>query len=1032
MARLILVVIFCVSLPLLMLIYGSSQIDVNAAGAGQEIADKAKALAWPEKDKSKSTSPTTAFSEAAKAVGLSADNDCLRFVQVVILSSGVDPSFPKGEYSHNGGVDEYSTVKYMNDSSKWKKIGTTNVESLQAGDILVSAVNGVGNNHIFIYLGDGKAASANQGKWYGRIENLSEEWDPNVNSDKAFYYGDNKYQVFRINSSNTTNTNGTTTNSNTSNSSTSSSKTGQEKGLSEAELNKFAQNNILFYDPGDCIPSGGGSGTICGSTAREKYWSALGKYTDDPIKKAGIMGSIWQEGQYSPTSWQCGNGMDSSGNFIVPWDTMFDPSYSNPNYIGVGGFGITSGLSTYLHWINDNTPTSLQYLKEPTKYAYNYCRCDGDYCGYMGSEIKPGDQTMKAIGEAAFDELIEHEVEYAMTKFKNATTDEYLNTNFSSPSEAASWWARWWEVGQDYLNPDENRLQEAEKVYDDLKDFTCTASSSSSSSFSSSSSVPGSDITWIGDSDSALAHDEKGYELVQRTFPGIDYGSSFNEDGSYIQSGKFISQNVGGNKSGLDILKEIIQENKLRPYLVFALGGNGGWTDPEMKEFLNLIDGKDVKVIITTTKYRTVDFVEGNEIARKTAEEHPNIYLADVADNYKDEYIDDTGIEFNAEGGKMFVQTIKETLEKASGGGCTTYEGEYPQYNQCGDSRWSGIKYSTKSDGTPDDICGSGCGAASMAMLATVATGQDIFPNDIADLLGTQYYDKVSIHTLDPIVGEHYGFEVINESASSVEEAKTKLRDYLKKGYMIHFTGQGCYPGFIYASGGCTLGHVIGLFDIDNNDMVTQANSGMGEVHQKASLDDMAHAMMESWGIFTAIKGKNSGKNTCNTVDNVCGDSKTSNISTNASNLTEEQSQKLADYYNSTDGTYNCTTFVMWFIQNFTDLEYGGGNGGDVAHNLAVANNLEEGNEPRPLSVFSVNSIGSTVCEDGNLCGHTGIIASVDGDTLSTVEAAWQSYGGTVFTNLDKSSFSNSKYGKSYVYLDGHIDMDKLRKVIGS
>lgn len=177
----------------------SSSSDLSSDTSGQTIADKAKELAWTEDQKSNSTSPTSAFQSAANSAGLTVDDDCLKFVQVVVKSSGVDPDFPTGTYSHNGGVDEWYTVDYMNDSGKWTKIDTTDESALEPGDILVSAVNGTGNNHIFIYLGDGKVAAANQGQWYGRIENLSDEWSQ-FGDSAPFHYGSNQYQVFRASS----------------------------------------------------------------------------------------------------------------------------------------------------------------------------------------------------------------------------------------------------------------------------------------------------------------------------------------------------------------------------------------------------------------------------------------------------------------------------------------------------------------------------------------------------------------------------------------------------------------------------------------------------------------------------------------------------------------------------------------------------------------------------------------------------------------------------------------------------------------
>ncbi|MDO4399255.1 MAG: hypothetical protein Q4C24_03100, partial [Candidatus Saccharibacteria bacterium] len=368
---------------------------------------------------------------------------------------------------------------------------------------------------------------------------------------------------------------------------------------------------------------------------------------------------------------------------------------------------------------------------------------------------------------------------------------------------------------------------------------------------------------------------------------------------------------------------------------------------------------------------------------------------------------------------------------------CTTYEGEYPQYNQCGES-WSSYPYSS------DNICGSGCGAASMAMLATVATGRDIYPDDIADLLGNQYYDSVSIATLDPIVGEHYGFDVEVVNTSGVEDVKTKMRDYLKKGYMIHFTGKGCYPGFIYASGGCTAGHVIGLFDIDDNDIVTQANSGMGEVHQKASLDDMANAL--NFNIFTAIKGGNNGKNSCD--DDFCNNS-SSNSSVSMDGLTEDQAQKVADYYNNEatasnfiDGVIpsscakvNCVSFSYWFVSAFTDASEEGvtssiiGDGSYIADTGLPSVGWETGNDPTPYSIFG--GAGSSAWS------HTGVVVGeTDDGNILTIEAAYCQWDARVMTR-SPSYFSNgvgilAYPGDHFTPNESHLGNKSLKEIIGS
>lgn len=799
------------------------------------------------------------------------------------------------------------------------------------------------------------------------------------------------------------------------------------QGLSETQLEEFAQNNILFYNPADnsagCI--GGTSSGLCGSTVEEKVWSIL-RQTLDPLHAAAAFGSIAHEGSFQPVKWEYDKIVNlSTGEWMpgITWNDLYNGVYDGK--YGIGSFGITSGLSDYLHYVNDKAPDLLQYYKDPSNTRY-----------------ATGDELAEKIGQDAVDRLIELEVNYFVNewipKYKGqGIYDAFLN--LTDIEEAAVYWANQIEVcdfcgysNSSQLGP---RAAAAKGYYEKYKDFTCTASSSSSSSGNSSSSskVSGDNITWIGDS---YSENSTNKAAVESKYPGIYYNG---------QSGRmFTDDSQRWGSSGLNILKNEIKEN-LRDYLVFALGTN---TDAESKADM----AKNIDDLVTTakkynsnTKIILVSPITNRDSTRKTydayreamqeaVEKYDNVILADwydVAKDHLDEYFDDhsasdytdNSVHPNAKGYEKWIETISNALSSASGSSCTTYEGKYPQYNQCGDSRWSDHPYST------DNICGSGCGAASMAMLATVATGQDIFPNDIADLLGNQYYDSTSIATLDPIVGKHYGFEVETVSVSGIEDTKTKLRDYLKKGYMIHFTGKGCYPGFIYSSGGCTAGHVIGLFDIDDNDMVTQANSGMGEVHQKASLDDMAKAL--NFGIFTAIKGSNSSKNNCN---DLC---QSKNVS--MAGLTEEQAQKLADYYNGPDvdadeyglpyGKTNCVSFSMWFTKAIADLSWGGGNGRDVAHALAEEHNLSEGKEPRPYAIFSVTK-GTTMCGDA-LCGHTGVVVAINGDEVLTVEAAYPSTPAYV-TTRDRSYFENTVYQNTFTYLDSSIDQPKLKNIVGN
>lgn len=154
--------------------------------------------------------------------------------------------------------------------------------------------------------------------------------------------------------------------------------------------------------------------------------------------------------------------------------------------------------------------------------------------------------------------------------------------------------------------------------------------------------------------------------------------------------------------------------------------------------------------------------------------------------------------------------------------------------------------------------------------------------------------------------------------------------------------------------------------------------------------------------------------------------------------MDKSQAQKLADYYNGSEvdasywglphGKTNCVSFSAFFVQRFTSVGRQSGrawgNGKDVANNLAQAEGLPTGKDPRPYAVFSITN-GVTVCEDGYLCGHTGVVVGVEGDKIITVEAAYPSTPAYVATR-DISYFVNAKYGDTFVYLESILNQSDL------
>ena len=145
-----------------------------------------------------------------------------------------------------------------------------------------------------------------------------------------------------------------------------------------------------------------------------------------------------------------------------------------------------------------------------------------------------------------------------------------------------------------------------------------------------------------------------------------------------------------------------------------------------------------------------------------------------------------------------------------------------PQYFQCGES-WSNLMYGPDgvygSIGT--DICSSGCGPTSFAMMVTVLLGLTITPDQVADVAG-----KLGMHAGSPgnwqgsswditrVLAEYYGLQYQAIDSCDVDT----INRYLRDGWMIHTSGIGTAPF-------TRSGHYIGIAGINSNGEWYIANS---------------------------------------------------------------------------------------------------------------------------------------------------------------------------------------------------------------
>lgn len=849
--------------------------------------------------------------------------------------------------------------------------------------------------------------------------------------------------------------------------------------LSDSQLEMFAQNNILFYDPGACISKGGNS-SICGSTAREKYWTALGKYFDDPIHKAGIMGNMRVEGQFSPTSWQCGNVIDGSGNFIpsVDWDLLYNHSWNtrgDNNYKGVGSVGITWDLSKYLHYLNDNAPELLEYLKDPVKYSFNYCHHSPGYGG-IGDEKMPGDETLKVIGDADFSRFVELEVKYAMEIFAPDTVEAYRKQNFSTPYDAAKWWAMEYERGEDYLDPSSGRMASAEQAYDDFANFSCSSASAPSNT-GSSGTVSGSQITWIGDSYSAHA-----VNLIKEKFPGITFGEGINMDSSTIQSCKNVAlstecgANPTLNPSGLEVLKRVIDAGELKPYLVFALGTNNGWTEEYINTFENLIRGKDVKVVLVTSKTPLTDaahdYSKSNQLLQKLADENDNIIVADWTAVYSPEYFEgdpDKIHPVTSPGYDKWVGVIADALATLAGGGSCN-GGANPIITLNGNQYMFPLAYASKDNylqpGTNNNawfesqgldyysvlsrvpchtpgVChhgnkdGSVVHAFDLGLNKAQIDGDARTSKDYPDLsFEDLYYYSDGVKVLAFVEGTvvsygHYDYEV-NPTSYVAKCAQMYYRGVDGNLYWLTHIA---YDDSIHVGDTFRLGDVLAEVGPPPCACGTQShlhiNIVQGEDPQEAIYDIISETF-EALPETRIASASGCNTNICANTGSTTGTSGFDTAKEAAAVIIEEymsmSSSNLGSQYglalpDTNDYHDNCVAFSTWFINHYTDIFYDRPPDGHMlvddfySRNKSKYDSLDITDTP---SVYSVAS-WSVPVPASNSGNHTGIVVGIneEEDTILIAEAGWNLPD---FTGVHEYALSEFKgEGKQYINLNKYL-----------
>ena len=152
----------------------------------------------------------------------------------------------------------------------------------------------------------------------------------------------------------------------------------------------------------------------------------------------------------------------------------------------------------------------------------------------------------------------------------------------------------------------------------------------------------------------------------------------------------------------------------------------------------------------------------------------------------------------------------------------------FPHYDQC-DPRWGSNLYNRVGTGVGQaSMCGSGCGIASFAMMATALLGREVLPTEVAPVgqqVGGWPVAGGAAYGLAHMLAPRFGLqsEKINTTSATVVE---DINRYLREGWLISSSGGPCCGSGTapYSSNG----HLVGIRGITADGKWLIADSASG------------------------------------------------------------------------------------------------------------------------------------------------------------------------------------------------------------
>lgn len=392
---------------------------------------------------------------------------------------------------------------------------------------------------------------------------------------------------------------------------------------SEDFFDAFAANDIKFYDPRDCETTDASTQTtLSGNTNVEMIWNYFIGQGFNDMQTAGILGNIQAESGFVPTR---GNGQGFWGLF--QW-----------------GYGRYENIARLLR--------------------------DAGLGQYLGEEYQ-GPEGDASIPEEDKKKIIQIELDYAMSEDSNDWKNEMKTA--SSVEEAAEIFLCLFEIAINGDSPIEyygRHLGELYQATDVRRDFAkellsqYSGSGPSASTSSGIKLIDGSNLVWIGDSISHRLEGSFGTDYFAENLPKTLHD---NHD-----SRQFDVTTSAGGEGGIQVLQKLKEKDQLRDILVFALGTNssGSVTEENINKVLEL--ASDVKLVVFVTNYTAnSDYAANNNAMKAAALANEKVIVADWASAVSSKvssYLDADGIHPNAEGLKVFYETIINAINGSADG----------------------------------------------------------------------------------------------------------------------------------------------------------------------------------------------------------------------------------------------------------------------------------------------------------------------------------------------------------------------------